>query len=136
MDAADMLAVMLQMFGHEVQAVYSGQTALETAVESQPDFVLLDIGLPDIDGYEVARRLREQPRTKDVTLIAVTGYGQDSDRQRSQEAGFDHHLVKPVEAQKLEDMLAHCAKQPWKIISKCGFFRNGPLKQMLVDSFG
>lgn len=114
MDAADMLAVMLQMFGHDVQAVYSGQTALETAVESQPDFVLLDIGLPDIDGYEVARRLREQPRTKDVRLIAVTGYGQDSDRQRSQEAGFDHHLVKPVEAQKLEDLLATLAKQPGK----------------------
>lgn len=114
MDAADMLAVMLQMFGHDVQAVYSGQTALETAVESQPDFVLLDIGLPDIDGYEVARRLREQPRTKDVRLIAVTGYGQDSDRQRSQEAGFDHHLVKPVEAEKLEDLLATLAKQPRK----------------------
>lgn len=114
MDAADMLAVMLQMFGHDVQAVYSGQTALETAVESQPDFVLLDIGLPDIDGYEVARRLREQPRTKRVTLIAVTGYGQDSDRQRSQEAGFDHHLVKPVEAEKLEDLLATLAKQPRK----------------------
>ena len=114
MDAADMLAVMLQMFGHDVQAVYSGQSALETAVESQPDFVLLDIGLPDIDGYEVARRLREQPRTKDVRLIAVTGYGQDSDRQRSQEAGFDHHLVKPVEAEKLEDLLATLAKQPRK----------------------
>ena len=109
-----MLAVMLQMFGHDVQAVYSGQTALETAVESQPDFVLLDIGLPDIDGYEVARRLREQPRTKDVRLIAVTGYGQDSDRQRSQEAGFDHHLVKPVEAEKLEDLLAAMAKEPRK----------------------
>ena len=113
-DAADMLAVMLQMFGHDVQAVYSGHSALETAVESRPDFVLLDIGLPDIDGYEVARRLREQPQTKDVMLIAVTGYGQDSDRQRSQEAGFDHHLVKPVEAQKVEDLLATLAKQPRK----------------------
>ncbi len=97
---------MLQMFGHEVQAAYSGQTALETAVEYQPDFVLLDIGLPDMNGYEVARRLRQQPQTKDVRLIAMTGYGQDSDRQRSQEAGFDHHLVKPVDPQKLQDLLA------------------------------
>ncbi len=105
-DAADMLVMMLQMFGHEVQAVYSGQTALETAVEYQPDFVLLDIGLPDMNGYEVARRLRQQPQTKDVRLIAMTGYGQDSDRQRSQEAGFDHHLVKPVDPQKLQDLLA------------------------------
>ena len=105
-DAADMLVMMLQMFGHEVRAAYSGQTALETAVEYQPDFVLLDIGLPDMNGYEVARRLRQQPQTKDVRLIAMTGYGQDSDRQRSQEAGFDHHLVKPVEPQKLQDLLA------------------------------
>ena len=105
-DVADMLVVMLQMFGHEVQAAYSGQTALETAVEYQPDVVLLDIGLPDMDGYEVARRLRRQPQTKDVWLIAMTGYGQDSDRQRSEEAGFDHHLVKPVDSQKLQDLLA------------------------------
>jgi len=112
MDVADMLAMMLQMFGHEVQAVYSGQTALETAVEYQPDFVLLDIGLPDMNGYEVARRLRQQPQTKDVRLIAMTGYGQDSDRQLSQEAGFDHHLVKPVDPQKLQDLLATRAKQP------------------------
>jgi len=111
-DAADMLVMMLQMFGHEVQAAYSGQTALETAVEYQPDFVLLDIGLPDMNGYEVARRLRQQPQTKDVRLIAMTGYGQDSDRQRSQEAGFDHHLVKPVDPQKLQDLLATRAKQP------------------------
>ena len=106
MDVADLLVMMLQMFGHEVQAAYSGQTALETAVEYQPDFVLLDIGLPDMNGYEVARRLRQQPQTKDVRLIAMTGYGQDSDRQRSEEAGFDHHLVKPVDSQKLQDLLA------------------------------
>ena len=101
-----MLVMMLQMFGHEVQAAYSGQTALETAVEYQPDFVLLDIGLPDMCGYEVARRLRRQPQTKDARLIAITGYGQDSDRQCSQKAGFDHHLVKPVDPQKLQDLLA------------------------------
>ena len=100
MDAADMLVMMLQMFGHEVQAAYSGKTALETAVEYQPDVVLLDIGL------------RKQPQTKDVRLIAITGYGQDSDRQRSQEAGCEHHLVKPVDPQKLQDLLATRVKQP------------------------
>ncbi len=112
MDAADMLVMMLQMFGHEVRAAYTGQTALETAVEYQPDVVLLDIGLPDMNGYEVARHLRQQPQTKDVRLIAMTGYGQDSDRQRSQEAGCEHHLVKPVDPQKLQDLLARRVKQP------------------------
>jgi PAS domain S-box-containing protein len=112
MDSADMLVMLLQMFGHEAKATYSGQSALETAVEYQPDFVLLDIGLPDMNGYEVAQHLRQQPQTKDVRLIAMTGYGQDSDRQRSQEAGCEHHLVKPVDPQKLQDLLATRAKQP------------------------
>ncbi len=111
-DAADTVTMLLQMSGHEVQAAYSSQTALETAVEYQPDFVLLDIGLPDMDGYEVARHLRQQPQTKDVWLIAMTGYGQDSDRQRAQETGFDHHLVKPVDPEKLHDLLATLTKQP------------------------
>lgn len=111
-DAADMLVMVLQTLGHEVQVAYSGQTALEMAVQYQPDFVLLDIGLPKMDGYEVARHLRQQPQTKDVWLIAMTGYGQDSDRQRTQEAGFDHHLVKPVERRKLQNLLATLAKLP------------------------
>lgn len=112
MDSADMLVMLLQMFGHEAQAAYAGQTALEAALEYQPDVVLLDIGLPDMSGYEVARHLRRQPQTKDLTLIAMTGYGQHSDRQRSEEAGFDRHLVKPVDPQKLQDLLAKWAKQP------------------------
>jgi CheY-like chemotaxis protein len=74
--------------------------------------VLLDIGLPDMNGYEVARRLLQQPRTKEVRLIAMTGYGQDSDRQRSKEAGFEQHLVKPVDPQKLQDLLGTRVKQP------------------------
>lgn len=69
--------------------------------------MLLDIGLPDMNGYEVARSLRQLPQTKDMWLIAMTGYGQDSDRKLSQEAGFDHHLVKPVEPQKLQDLTGH-----------------------------
>ncbi|MGI8835896.1 MAG: ATP-binding protein [Pyrinomonadaceae bacterium] len=111
-DAADMLVMMLQMFGHEVKAAYSGQAALETAVEYQPEVVLLDIGLPEMNGYEVAQRLRQQPQTRNMKLIALTGYGQDSDRKLSQEAGFDHHLVKPVEPQKLQDLLDTWAKRP------------------------
>ena len=108
-DAADMLVMMLQMFGNKVQAVYSGQTAVEMAVSYKPDCILLDIGLPDMNGYEVARRLRQLPQTKNMWLIAITGYGQDSDRQKSLEAGFDHHLVKPVAPQKLQDLLTTLA---------------------------
>ena len=71
-----------------------------------PHVVLLDIGLPEMDGYEVARRLRQHPQLKDVGLMAVTGYGQDSDRQRSKDAGFDHHMVKPVDPDYLLNLLA------------------------------
>ncbi|MFN2407282.1 MAG: ATP-binding protein [Pyrinomonadaceae bacterium] len=105
-DVADMIVMLLQLVGHEAKAAYSGQSALETATEYKPDVVLLDIGMPNMNGYEVARRLRREPQTKDVRVIAMTGYGQDSDRLRSQEAGCDHHLVKPVDTQKLQDLLA------------------------------
>jgi len=91
--------------GHNVRVAYSGQDALDMAAEYQPDIVLLDIGLPGMDGYEVARRLRANTQLEKVKLIAVTGYGQEGDRLQSQEAGFDYHLVKPVDAQKLEDVL-------------------------------
>ncbi|HEY6806084.1 MAG TPA: ATP-binding protein [Pyrinomonadaceae bacterium] len=110
-DAADMLVMMLQMFGHEVKAVYSGQAALETAVEYEPNFVLLDVGLPDMNGYEVAQHLRQLQQIKNVRLIAITGYGQDADRQRSKEVGIDLHLVKPVDPKKLQDVLQTWAKQ-------------------------
>jgi len=109
-DSADSIAVLLQVSGHEVRVSYSGQEALETAAEYQPDIVLLDIGLPGMDGYEVARRLREHPQLKEVKLIAVTGYGQDADRVQSKEAGFDYHFGKPVDAQKLQDVLAGLMK--------------------------
>jgi len=111
-DAADMLVMMLQMFGHEAKAAYSGQAALATAVEYEPDFVLLDIGLPDMNGYEVAQHLRQLQQTKNVRLIAITGYGQDADRQRSKEAGIDLHLVKPVDPKRLQDVLETWAKPP------------------------
>jgi CheY-like chemotaxis protein len=75
------------------------------AVEYRPDFVVLDIGLPVMDGYEVARRLRQIPELKDTRLIAATGYGRDTDRRRSEEAGFDYHLVKPIDPEKLQSVL-------------------------------
>jgi CheY-like chemotaxis protein len=111
-DAANMIAIMLQLFGHLTETVYSAQSALEMAVEYRPDFVVLDIGLPGMDGYEVARRLRQIPELKDIRLIAATGYGQDADRQRSEEAGFDYHLVKPIDPEKLQTVLEMLGRRP------------------------
>ena len=109
-DSADSIAMLLQVSGHEVRVAYSGQDGLDMADKYQPDIVLLDIGLPGMDGYEVARRLRKQPESKEAKLIAVTGYGQEAYRLQSQEAGFDYHLVKPVDAQKLQDLLVELMK--------------------------
>jgi CheY-like chemotaxis protein len=85
------------MTGHEVSTAFDGQGALEAMEKSLPDVVLLDIGLPGISGHEVCRRARAQPWGGDITFIALTGWGQEEDRRRTQEAGFDGHLVKPVE---------------------------------------
>jgi PAS domain S-box-containing protein len=101
-DAADLLALVLRGEGHEVEAVYTSKAALERAQASNPEIMLLDIGLPEMDGYEVARRLRSLPVLKDTRLIALTGYGQAGDRARTLAAGFDDHLVKPVEVQALK----------------------------------
>ena len=87
------------------RAVHSGPAALDAAREFHPQVIFLDIGLPQMDGYEVARRLREQGALQDVRLVAVTGYGQDEDRRRSAEAGFDGHLVKPVDLEELQRFL-------------------------------
>jgi CheY-like chemotaxis protein len=105
-DQADSAAMLLRLSGHEVRVDYAGSTALDVAVEYQPDVVLLDIGLPGMNGCEVARRLRQEPSLKDIVLVAMTGYGQESDRQRSKEAGFNHHLVKPVNPQEIQGILA------------------------------
>ena len=110
-DGADVTALLLQELGHEAQVAYSGATALAAADEYLPNVVLLDIGLPEMDGYEVARRLRQHPLLRNAWLVAITGYGQESDRQRSKEAGFDHHLVKPVAPEKLEVLLTLLATQ-------------------------
>ena len=101
-DAADGLAMILEMGGDEVRVAYDGEAALEVAGELRPEAVVLDIGMPGMDGYEVARRLKEAPETRDALLIAMTGWGQPQDRRRSALAGFDIHVVKPVEPAELE----------------------------------
>jgi len=104
-DFADTMSALLHSFGHDVRTVYDGPAALPAAAEYRPSIVLLDIGLPSMDGYEVARRLRNTRELAPVTIIAVTGYGQSEDRRRSREAGFDFHLVKPVELDELRKIL-------------------------------
>ena len=105
-DAADSLALLLQLDGHETQAVYSSRDAIERAQIFMPEVVLLDIGLPEMNGYEVAKTLRSLPALTGIRLIALTGYGQAVDRERAQRAGFDEHLMKPVDAHALEQALA------------------------------
>jgi CheY-like chemotaxis protein len=108
-DAADMLAMLLQIEGHEVSVEHDAQAAFARALSERPPVMLLDIGLPFMDGFELARRLRADPATASSTLIALTGYGRDDDRLRSREAGFDHHLVKPVDPKELTALLAALA---------------------------
>ncbi|MBG6077504.1 CHASE3 domain-containing protein [Polaromonas sp. CG_9.11] len=104
-DAAQSLALLLEMTGHCIWLAYDGPAAVQAAIDCQPGVILLDIGLPGLDGYKVAQRIRRLAGLKNVVLVALTGYGQDSDRQRSQEAGFDHHLVKPAEFGEIEKIL-------------------------------
>jgi signal transduction histidine kinase/DNA-binding response OmpR family regulator len=111
-DAADSLAMLLSAEGHETAVVYRGRDALDRVPAFRPDIVLLDIGLPEMDGYEVARRLRERSDMKGVRLVALTGYGQADDRQRGQAAGFEDYLVKPVELSALARALAGLPSDP------------------------
>lgn len=105
-DQADSVATLVNLSGHEVRVAYSGKRALEMVEEFRPDIVFSDIGMPEMDGYQLARKMRLQPSLSGVVLVAMTGYGQDSDRQRSNEAGFDHHLVKPFEQKHIQEVLA------------------------------
>jgi PAS domain S-box-containing protein len=112
-DNADMCTItskLLESYGYQVRTAHNGIRALEMAMEDQPDVVLLDIGLPEMDGYEVARQMRQNLALQNVVLVAVTGYGLESDRARAQEAGFDHHLVKPVDFDALLELLAAIAE--------------------------
>ena len=105
-DAREALTMLLEETGHDVRAAADGMEALSQAEQFIPDVVLLDIGLPGLDGYEVARQLRASPRSADALLVAITGYGQPEDRALARAAGFDYHLLKPVESRRLFDLLS------------------------------
>src|SRR5262249_20451468 len=105
-DAAEPLAVLARLGGHEVRVAFTGPEGLLAAEQFLPEVVVLDIGLPEINGYDVARRLRQQAGFARTILIALTGYGQEDDRRRSDEAGFDHHVTKPVLPDAFRRLLA------------------------------
>jgi CheY-like chemotaxis protein len=105
-DSALSMSMMLSIMGHDTRTAHDGESAVSTAETFLPDVVLLDIGLPKLNGYEVAQRIREQSWGASMFLIAVTGWGQDEDRQRSSEVGLNRHMVKPVEPAALEKLLA------------------------------
>jgi PAS domain S-box-containing protein len=109
-DAAASLSMILKMHGHEVRTAYDGQEALELADAFEPNVALLDIGMPHVDGYELCRRLRERPYGRDMLIVALTGWGQAEDKQRSEDAGFDEHLVKPADIRALERLLGAAEK--------------------------
>ena len=104
-DAADSLAALLQMHDHAVQVVYDAADAERAAERMRPEVVLLDIAMPVIDGYELCRRIRQQPWGRDMLLIAITGYAQQADVANARASGFDHHLTKPLEYQSLNRLL-------------------------------
>jgi CheY-like chemotaxis protein len=104
-DSADSLAMLVEITGNKTYMAHDGVEAVEAIEKHQPEVVLLDIGLPRLDGHEVCRRVREQPWGKDIVMIALTGWGQEDDRRRSEEAGFNGHLVKPVDYDKLLELL-------------------------------
>jgi len=110
-DSTEMLASLLQLTGHTATMAHDGLEAIRQAEEFRPDVVLLDLSLPEVDGYEVARRIRQQRWGREMVLIAITGWGQDSDRHRTRQAGFDRHLVKPVDASALCQLLVALTRQ-------------------------
>jgi CheY-like chemotaxis protein len=101
-DMVESLGMLVKSQGHDVRASRDGSTTLQAALDYRPEVIFLDIGLPGLDGYQVAEQIRKQDVLRGVVLVALTGYGQEADRQRSREAGFDHHLVKPVDFSKLQ----------------------------------
>jgi CheY-like chemotaxis protein len=105
-DALEMLAEALDLLGHEAHAAPDAAAALELAQRVKPQLALLDIGLPAMDGYELGRRMRELPGLEDIKLVALTGYGQASDRERSKTAGFHAHLVKPVDLGAIQELVS------------------------------
>ena len=109
LDSATTLSMLFELSGFEAESVHDGPSALRAAMEFRPDAVVLDIGLPGLDGYQVARHFRSSPELHGMVLIALTGYGQDADREHSRQAGFDHHFVKPTDPSTLCEILARYA---------------------------
>jgi CheY-like chemotaxis protein len=105
-DATESMALVLRLMGHEIHTAHDGLEAVQAAASFRPEVVLLDIGMPKMNGYEAARHIREQPWGEEMALIALTGWGQEEDKRRALEAGFDHHLTKPVDPEVLETLLA------------------------------
>jgi CheY-like chemotaxis protein len=108
-DAAASLTLILKLMGHEVRTVHDGEAAVAVAEEYRPRLVLMDLGMPKVDGYEAARRMRAQPWGAELFLVALTGWGAEDDRRRTQDAGFDSHLVKPVDIDTLKRLIAECS---------------------------
>ncbi len=109
--AAKMLEMLVLDSGHLARMAHTGPTALEAALQYRPNVMLLDIGLPELDGFEVAKRIRQEPLLHDIVLVAITGYGQESDRQHSREAGFDHHLIKPADFNEVLRILSSVSEK-------------------------
>ena len=104
-DFANSMGLLLSSKGHDVRTVHDGAQALAAAADFVPEIAFIDIGMPKVHGYEVARRLRAEPATSECLLVAVTGWGQEGDRQRARDAGFDRHLVKPVDPNEVDAIL-------------------------------
>ena len=110
-DAATSSIMMLSLLGHDTRMAHDGGEAVELAEAFRPDLVLLDIGLPKLNGYDACRRIRQEPWGQGIVIVAATGWGQEEDRRRSHEAGFDHHMVKPVDLAALSKLLASLAPE-------------------------
>jgi CheY-like chemotaxis protein len=105
-DSAESLAMLFQLMGHDVRSAQSGLAAIDVAAEFRPELIVLDIGMPGVDGYEVCRRIRQHAWGQAIVIAALTGWTRDEDRDRSAQAGFNHFLVKPVDPKALEDLIA------------------------------
>jgi CheY-like chemotaxis protein len=105
-DGADILRTLLELVGYEIEVAYTGPEGVAKALRWRPEVVLCDIGLPGLDGYGVAQRLRRNPATADTPLIAITAWGEEEDQRRGRDSGFDHYLVKPADPQQLLGLLA------------------------------
>jgi CheY-like chemotaxis protein len=105
-DGAEIMSLLLQQYGYEVNIAHTGTEALTLAAQSAPEIAILDIGMPGMSGYEVARQIRAEAWGKHMMLIALTGWGQEEDKKKAFEAGFDHHLIKPIDPDALEALMA------------------------------